>query len=84
MSRDKRIIMTPREVQNLKDEVTNKCIVLMAACAMDSLGLNKEQIKEFAEDFQRYSKAVESHIISLKVVQNILHEELGIEIKSWQ
>ena len=84
MSKPKKVELTPRKLRELKSEITNKCVILMAACAMDSLQLNKDQIVEFATDFQRYSEAVEDHIITLQKVQDILEEEIGLRIESWK
>ena len=83
MSKQKKITLTPKKVEEMKHEIAAKCLILMCACLMDSLGMDREQITEFATDFERYSAAVDNHIITLNKVREIIKEETGLEVHSW-
>lgn len=79
MSKNKKIELTPRKIKEIKNKASRDTLVLVAACLMDEYDMNAEQIANFSKRFERYYHAVENKVITIKTVEEIVYENIGLE-----
>ena len=74
------VTLTRAQVKRLRTETMTQSLILMLACCMDEWDFTDEDIVRFAERFRRYCDAVDTHLLSLQQVAQILYEETGVQV----
>ena len=80
-SRYRKIAITPKKLDRIQAETTQKCIIVMAACLAEEYDFTDEQIIAFAKRFERYASAVDQKLITLKQIQDILDDEIDLKFR---
>ena len=81
MSRDKRITITPRKLQEIKTEAIGQTFLLFAAYLMDELEYSDERILELWDAVARYSDAVKNKDITMNKICKIIEEHTGMKVR---
>lgn len=81
MSKYKKIEITPRKLDEIKKDTAGQMMILLVAYLMDELNYEPEKIIEVWQGVERYSEAIDSHLLSLNTVCKIIGEHTGLEIR---
>ena len=81
MSKYKKIEITPRKLNEIKQEIAGQTMILTLGYLMDDLDYDADRLIEVWEGLTRYAEAVNSHIISLDKVCEIINANTGLEIR---
>lgn len=81
MSRDKRITITPRKLQEIKTEAIGQTFLLVAVYLMDELNYEEDKILELWDGVSRYADAIKTKTISMHKVCKILEEHTGMKVR---
>lgn len=81
MSRDKRITITPRKLQEIKTEAIGQTFLLVAVYLMDELNYEEDKILEIWDGVSRYADAIKTKTISMHKVCKILEEHTGMKVR---
>lgn len=77
----KPVTMTQAKINKLKEDITWKTLVMFIACAMDEFEWDIEEVERFSVRLNRYMEAVDSHLISVYKVAQIVEEVTGMTIR---
>lgn len=67
--------------KRVETETFNKAFLLVTAYLMDEFDYDASRIGDMWDGIARYSEAIDSHLISLEKVGEIITEHTGIETK---
>jgi hypothetical protein len=81
MSKDKRVTITPRKLQEIKTEAIGQTFLLVAAYLMDELNYEEDKILELWDGVSRYSDAIKNKDITMYKVCKILEEHTGMKVR---
>ncbi len=81
MSRDKKITMTPRKVEEIKRQAIGQTYILCACYLMDELDYSEDKILEVWDGIARYADAIKSKDITMNRVCKILSEHTGMNVR---
>ena len=81
MSRNKKVMLTPRKVEDIKLEAIMQTMLLAASYLMDELDYSEDRLLAFWAGVTRYSQAVKDHDITMNKVCLILKEHTGLEVR---
>lgn len=82
MSKEKKpIVMTQAKVRKLKEDITWKTLVMFIACAMDEMDWGIDEVTDFSVRLNRYMDAVDTHLLSIHKVAQIVEEVTGMTIR---
>lgn len=81
--KNKQQTFTRVEIARMKEEITYKTLVLFIAAAVEEFDWTFEDIRKYATRLNRYKQAVDDKLISLRQVQEIIQDEIGVNIKGW-
>lgn len=73
-----RVTMKRSELMEMCNEQVRKAFLLMATAAADELGLDDDQLTAIAQRSARYAEYIDSHIMRLNEVSDILEKNAGI------
>ena len=78
------------DIRKIKQEITERLMILTAACYMDTELVDEEKqcyipcadeyILDFWERLQRYVKGVDEHLVSIDYVKKVIQEGAKLEI----
>ena len=74
------ITLTRAQVKRLRTETMTQSLILMLACCMDEWDFTDEDIVNFSKRFHRYCDAVDTHLLTLQQVAQILCTETGVQV----
>lgn len=74
MSKYKKVEMTPKKLEEFKKQNVMQATAIFCACLMDEFGYKEKEIDAFVERFDRYSMAVNTHLLTIKKVKDIIEE----------
>lgn len=81
MSRDKKVMLTPRKIQEIKTEAVGQTFLLAAAYLMDEMEYSEDKILELWDGITRYSDAVRDGTINMNKVCKILEKHTGMKVR---
>lgn len=81
MSRYKKVEMTPRKIDEIAKEASAKAMILFAAYLMEDEDFDAERICKVWDGVTRYAEAVDSKLISLQKICNIINDYTGLKIR---
>lgn len=85
MSRPKKkpktIVMSKTAVKRFEEDVAKKMIVLSMAYLMDEFDYDSTAICDFYDGLERYLNAIDTKLITIRQVENIIKEHCGINIR---
>lgn len=81
MSKNKKVEVTPRKLQEIRQDVVGQTMILTLAYLMDDEDFDSDRLLGVWDGVTRYSEAVDSHIISLRKVCDIINESTGLGIR---
>ena len=81
MSRNKKIEITPRRLDEIKMEAIGQTYLLVAAYLMDELQYSEDKIIELWDGVTRYADAVRNKDISMQRICQILEEHTGLKVR---
>ena len=79
MKGKKQITVTKAQLKKVYQKATMDGLVLFIATAMDEFGWTIDDVEKFSVRLNRYSEAVEEHLISIKQVKGIVADVMGLE-----
>lgn len=71
---------TKSELDKFVYSVSRKNLSVYLAASVEEWGITEEQIREWLNRLGRYMDAVNSNLISLQTIENLIAEELGADI----
>ena len=74
------VTLSRAQIKRLRNETTAQALILMLACCMDEWDFTDEDIVRFSERFHRYCDAVDTHLLTIQQVAQILYEETGVAV----
>lgn len=81
MSRNKKVEITPRKLQEIRQDVVGQTMILTLAYLMDDEDFDSERLLGVWDGVTRYAEAVDSHLISLRKVCDIINKSTGLGIR---
>ena len=81
MSRDKRITITPRKLDEIKKEAIGQTYILVAAYLMDELDYSEDKILEIWDGVAKYADAIRNKDITMKRICYILEAHTGLKVR---
>lgn len=81
MSKYKKIEVTPRKLQEIKDDTAKQMILLLLAYLMDEVDYSAEKLIDVYNSLTRYVAAINDHLISVKAIQSIIKNNTNLEIR---
>lgn len=81
MSRNKKVVFTPRMIQEIKTEAICQTFLLAATYLMDEMEYSEDRILELWDGISRYADAVRNGTISMNKVCKILEEHTGMKVR---
>ena len=81
MSKYKKTEITPRKLEAIKQEVAGQMMILTLAYLMEDEDFDENRLIGVWSGLTRYSEAVNSHLISLKKICEIINKSTGLEIR---
>ena len=82
MSKEKKpVMMTQAKIRKLKEDITWKTLVMFIACAMDEFDWGIDEVTDFSVRLNRYMEAVDTHLLSIHKVAEIVEEVTGMTIR---
>ncbi|MBR2999710.1 MAG: hypothetical protein IKF39_01825 [Oscillospiraceae bacterium] len=79
MKGKKQVTVTKAQLKKVYQKATMDGLVLFIATAMDEFGWTIDDVEKFSVRLNRYSEAVEEHLISIKQVKGIIADVMGLE-----
>ena len=79
MKGKKQVTVTKAQLKKVYQKATMDGLVLFIATAMDEFDWTIDDVEKFSVRLNRYSEAVEEHLISIKQVKNIIADVMGLE-----
>ena len=80
-SKYKKIEVTPRKLEEIKKDIAGQTMILTLGYLMDDMEYDPDKLIEVWDGLTRYAEAVNSHIISLNKVCDIINENTGLTIR---
>lgn len=84
-SKNKKVELNQTAIKKLKGTIALELLYIVCACLMDEYDMTGQEIADFSKRFARYLNAVNTKLISVKKVKEILEEEINLEVefKRW-
>lgn len=79
-NKKKPLVMTRAKLEQTKKNITREIVDLFCACAMDEFDWTDDDVRAFAERFERYQSAVDDHLLTLHKVEDIINDVMGISV----
>lgn len=79
--KNKKVELTPRKVKEIKTEAMGQAMILTIAYLMDDLGYSDDKCLEVWEGVTRYAEAIDSKLISMQKVCDIINIATGLNIR---
>lgn len=76
--KQERYEFTRSDLNKMCNRYVNKAFLLMATAAADELDLDDEKLTAIVERSSRYAKYIDTHVIRLNEVSDILEKKAGI------
>lgn len=76
--KQERVTLHRSELMEMCNEQVRKAFLLMATAAADELDLDDDQLTAIAQRSARYAEYIDSHVIRLNEVADILEKNAGI------
>lgn len=74
MSKQKKIEITPAKLKIIQADAVHRTVVLIFACLMDEFGFREDELTLLANTFEKYSGAVDEHLITINKIKQIINE----------
>ena len=81
MSKYKKVEITPRKLDEIKQDVAAQTMLLMTAYLMDEWDYNEDKIVDVWSGVSRYAEAVNTKLITLDKVAQIIEEHTGLKVR---
>lgn len=85
--KQKKIMVSPTELNKIKRDIERKAIdmmwLVMLAAMVDELDLNEDQLCNVAMRTERYSDYIEDHIVKMEDIRKTIEKKTGIKLKGW-
>lgn len=82
-----KVTMTSKQVMELKRETTkeavDKATLLVLLATADEIGLTEDQIGDIAVRIDRYAEHVDSKLVDLRKVKELIEKQTGLKFKGW-
>lgn len=79
--KNKRVEITPRKLNEMKIDAMGQAFILSSAYLMDELDYDPEKIIDFWNGVCRYSEAIETKLITIHKVVDIINENTGLNVR---
>ena len=73
--------MDEKQIRKIEQETWQKCLILSAAFLMDELDYSDERIIEYWDSMTNYMDAIDSHLITMDQVCDIIKDHTGLDLK---
>ena len=81
MSKNKKVMITPRKIEDIKLDAIMQTMLLSASYLMDEMNYSEERIMQYWDGVARYSQAVKDHDITMLKVCQIIEEHTGLKVR---
>lgn len=81
MSKYKKTEITPRKLEEIKRDISGQTMIPTLAYLMDDEDFDEDRLIGVWDGLSRYAEAVNSHLISLNKVCDIINESTGLSIR---
>ena len=78
------VTLTRKDLERFQVDQIQKAFILTAAYLMDDFNYDPEQLVDFWEGVVRYADAIDSKLISLQKVTEIIEEHTGLKLGKWE
>ena len=80
-------IVSDKQLQKVKEkvteDVTKKALLLFLAAAADEIGLTDEQVCKVFKTANRYAEYIDTHLVKIKQVQEVVEKGTGVQMGWW-
>lgn len=83
VSRKNTIPMSLAQLRNRDKKIVKKMMLLFAAFEMEELGCKEDKIIELWDGLSTYVNAIDTHLITMNTVSDIVYEYTGMRVK-WE
>lgn len=77
------VTITRADRKRMCEDITWKALTLFVAVCMDEFDWDEDQVEAFGERCKRYMAAVDDHLLSIKKVQEIIKDTIGLTFEGW-
>lgn len=78
------ITLTRKDLERYQLDQIQKAFILTAAYLMDDFDYDEARILDFWNGVVRYADAIDSKLISLQTVTQIIEEHTGLKLGKWE
>ena len=79
--KNKKVELTPRKVKEIKTEALGQAMILTLGYLMDEMDYDPDALLGVWEGVVRYAEAVDSKLISMQKVCDIINKSTGLNIR---
>ena len=79
--KNKKIEVTPRKLTEIKHDIAGQTMILTLGYLMDDLEYDPDKLIEVWNGLSRYAEAIDTHLITLNKVCDIINENTGLSIR---
>lgn len=79
--KNKKVELTPRKVKEIKTEAMGQAMILTIAYLMDELDFDEDRCLEIWEGVSRYAEAVDTKLLSMRKICDIINANTGLNIR---
>ena len=81
MSRYKKVEITPKKLEDIKKDVAGQTLILVIGYMMDEMDYDADHLIDIWNGVSRYAEAVDSKLISLNKVCDIINQNTWLGIR---
>lgn len=78
------ITLTQRDITRIREEATARALVLATAYLMDDMDYDEDRLLDFWDGVARYADAIDTKLISINTVTQLIEEHPGLSLGAWK
>ena len=78
------ITLTQRDITRIREEATARALVLATAYLMDDMDYDEDRLRDFWDGVARYADAIDTKLISINTVTQLIEEHTGLSLGAWK
>lgn len=78
------VTLTQKDIMKIREEATARALVLATAYLMDDMDYDEDRLLDFWDGVARYANAIDTKLISIRTVTDLIEEHTGLSLGAWR